>query len=133
MGDDMSSFKPPGVVDRQQTADAAKQEQRAKFKAASTDPSRVARQERHVEVGAARASRHAARDAAAEAKRQELAAETVKAAEIAAEAQRDLEAQREQADAAAAEQQAELLAEQKVARDERYAARKAAKKQRRKG
>lgn len=129
----MSSFKNPGVLDRRQASEAAKREQLANFKAGSADPSRVARQERHTAVAADRSARHAARDADAEGRKQELAAEVAKAAEIAAEAERVLDAQRVEAEAAAAQHQAETLAEQKAVRDARYAARKAAKKQRRKG
>jgi hypothetical protein len=132
-GDQVNSYKKPGVLDRRKSAEAAKREQLANFKAGSADPARVARHERHVAVSADRSARHAARDAAAEAKRQELAAEAARAAEIAAEAQRVLDHQRAEAEAEAAQHQAETLAEQKAARDARYAARKAAKKQRRKG
>jgi hypothetical protein len=81
----------------------------------------------------ARLVRMAEREAAKRAREAELAEQAARAAELAAQAQREAE----EADALLAAERDErailLEAEQKAARDARYAARKVAKKERRRG
>jgi hypothetical protein len=84
-------------------------------------------------VNEARASRVATRDAAKKLRTRELAEQAVRAAELAAHAQREGDKAKALAVAEAAERDAALAAGQKAERDARYAARKAAKKVRRRG
>lgn len=129
----MRAHKSPDFQQRQSDASAAKQAMMQRARAAASDPAIAERKTARDEMAKARAVRIAAQK---EAKR-------ARDAELAEEAARIVEAERlaelEEANAAAAraaeeaERQLVLLNEQKAARDARYAARKAAKKERRKG
>ena len=77
--------------------------------------------------------RAAEREAAKKAREAELAAQAAREAELAAQAAREAEEAKARAEAAEADRLAVLAAEQKAARDARYAARKADKKVRRRG
>lgn len=131
------SFKYPDLQERQQTAAAAKKAMLEKFKAAVNDPTaaekHAARHALHQARLARMAEREAANEAAGKAREAELAAQAARKAELAAKARREAEEAAARAEAEAAERTLSLLTEQKVARDARYAARKAAKKARRRG
>lgn len=123
----MPRFKDSNVSERLATANKAKQEMLARFKArpADDDPEVVARRQARLEASQARAARIAEREAAEAARKEREAAEEKirqeEAARLAAE-----EAEREAAERRLeADRQVALLAEQKAARDARYAARKA--------
>jgi hypothetical protein len=126
-------FKYPELQDRQKAAAAAKKALLEKFKAAANDPSIAEKQAARTAINDARLVRAAERETAKKAREAELAAQAAREAERDAQAKREAEeaaarAEREKADAA------ELLAmQQKAERDARYAARKAAKKERRRG
>jgi hypothetical protein len=131
----MSGYRDPNFNDRLSEAAKAKEALLAKFRAAPgpDDPTSIEKRRARQAVLEARAAREAERERVrqvreAEFKRQaEIAAkEAEEAARLAAEL-----AAREATEKA--EFDALLKAEQKVARDVRYAARKAAKKQRRRG
>ena len=129
----MSSYKDPDLQQRQRDAAAAKKATLEKFRAASDDPAVAIRHANRVAMNEARSVRIAEREAAKRAREAELAEQAARGAELA------LQAHRERLDflcfalAEKAEREALVAAEQKVARDARYAARKAAKKERRRG
>ena len=100
---------------------------------AAQDPGLADRLAERQAVNEAREARAAKREAAKKQREAEQAAEKARAAEAAAEAEREAERLKAAAEADEAEREILLAAEQKAARDARYAARKAAKKQRRKG
>lgn len=123
----------PDHNDRLSSAQQAKQALLAKFRQAAADPAVAERAAARSAVIAARQVREAEKEKrlAAEAAERERLAELERIAQAEAAAQAAAEAaerERQEAEAALA-----LLAQQKAARDARYAARKAAKKQRRKG
>ena len=129
----MSSYKDPDLQQRQNDAAAAKNATLEKFRAASEDPAVASRHASRVAVNEARLVRIAEREAAKRAREAELAEQATRAAEFASQAQREAEKVEALMAAEAGEREASLKAEQKVARDARYAARKAAKKERRRG
>lgn len=118
----MGSFKDPTFADRIDAAAKAKQALLERFKTQPlNDPERLARQAERMRIANERAAVKRARDA-------EKAAQKAREAELAAQAAREAAeaAARERAEKQA--QEAELLAQQKAARDARYAARKKRKK-----
>jgi hypothetical protein len=127
----------PDLQERQITAAAAKKAMLEKFRAALNDPGAEARRAERMAMHEARLLRTAEREAARKAHQAELDKQAAHAAELALKAQREAEAEAEKlraiAEAEKAEREAALKAEQKQARDARYAARKAAQKRRRKG
>ena len=129
----MSSFKYPDLHERQNTAGAAKKAMLEKFRATSQDPTSEQRRKERTAIHEARLVRMAEREAAKKVREAELAAQAARDAELALQAQ--CEAEEAAARLAAEEGERELakLAEQKAARDARYAARKAEKKVRRRG
>jgi hypothetical protein len=116
-------FKESDFADRQKAVAEAKKALLEKFRArpGPDDPEVVKRQAEREAVLAARVAREAEREAARKAKEAELAEEAAREAERKAQAEQDA--------AVDAVEQAKrhiaLLAEQKAARDARYAARKA--------
>ena len=124
----MSSFKYPDLHERQNSAAAAKKAMFEKFRAASQDPTAEERRKERIAIHEARLVRTAEREAAKKQRETERAAQVTREAELA-------EAEEATARLAAEEAEQELakLAEQKATRDARYAARKAAKKERRRG
>ncbi len=129
----MSSFKIPDLAQRNASAAEAKKGLLEKFRQASGDPGIAERLAARAEIARARAVREEKRAAERLVLQAQKAEEARQAAERAAEMQREVEASHAQDLALKAEKDLALLAEQKAARDERYAARKAAKKERRKG
>lgn len=129
----MTFHKGHDLHDRQRNASAAKTSIIEKFKLAANDPGAAERAAARKVIADARAVRMAEREAARKIRQAEMAEEARKAEAAAAE----LRAQAEQAEVQIkldlAERESALLVEQKAARDARYAARKAAKKERRKG
>ncbi len=123
------SYKPPDLQQRQRDAAAAKKAQLAKFRTASADPAVTERAAARVALNDARQVRAAAKKLR-EAKQAE---EEALRLELAAQAKREAEAAEVVRATEMAERAAALAVEQKAGRDSRYAARKAAKKQRRKG
>ncbi|TVV74050.1 DUF6481 family protein [Sphingomonas solaris] len=121
----MAGFKDPSFNDRAAAAAKAKQAALEKFKAKPVlDEATLAARRVAEEAKAAReAERRAARTAAKEAAEQEKLA-AIAAKEAAAREAEEAKA-REESDNIA--RQIELLAEQKAARDAKYAARKARK------
>jgi hypothetical protein len=121
------SFQDPDHQQRRSTAAAAKQAMLQKFRASSEDPEVARRHAARVAMNEARLVRIAEHETAKRAHETELAEQAARAAELAAQVQREAE----EAEALLAAQSAErailLKAEQKAARDARYAARKAAK------
>ncbi|WP_298254568.1 DUF6481 family protein [Bradyrhizobium sp.] len=115
----MSGFKEPGFADRQKAAQEARRNILNKFRSqpGPDDPAVKARQAEREALAAGRAKTNLAREAAkAERKRLEEEAAAAAAAEL-------LLAQEE-----VVARQVALEAEQKVARDARYAARKQKKR-----
>ncbi|MDB5643411.1 MAG: hypothetical protein JWN07_2728 [Hyphomicrobiales bacterium] len=131
----MSFLKTNDFAERQKNASAAKLSIIDKFKTASQNPDPAAAEKAaaRAEIAKAREIRVAEREAARKVRQAEMAEEARKVEALAAEqraaaAEAELQITRDNADREVA-----LLAEQKAARDARYAARKAAKKERRKG
>jgi hypothetical protein len=129
----LGSYKDPDFQQRQSSAATAKKSMLERFRAASEDPGVGERQAERAAVHEARQKRMTEREAAKKAREAEKAAEAARAAEVALEAEREAEKLKASLEADEAEREFLLAAEQKAARDARYAARKAAKKQRRKG
>jgi hypothetical protein len=129
----MSSYKDPDFQRRQSDAAAAKKAALEKFRTASEDPAVATRRATRVAVNEARLVRIAEREAAKRVREAELAEQVAHAAELAAQAQREAEKVEALIGAEKIEREASLKAEQKMARDARYATRKAAKKVRRRG
>jgi hypothetical protein len=126
-------FKYPELKDRQATADAAKKALLAKFRAAAQDPGLEEQRLKREAIHEAREKRAAEREAAKKAHEAELAAQAARAAELAAQAEREAQAAKTRLEAEEADRVALLELEKKAERDARYAARKAAKKERRRG
>jgi hypothetical protein len=126
-------FKYPELKDRQEAASAAKKAILEKFKAAANDPRIAERQAERIAIAEARQVRMAEREAAKKAREAELAAQRAREAELAAQAQREAEEAAARLKAEEAEKAEILAMQQKADRDARYAARKAAKKERRRG
>ena len=118
---------------RQSNSTAAKKALVEKLRATLHGPAAEERARARKAVHDARLARAAEREAVKAKLDAERAAEAARAAELAAQAARDAEAERIRLENEEAERQAALLIEQKAKRDERYAARKAAKKVRRRG
>ena len=125
-GDRMSRFRDrDNLIDRQSNSAAAKKAMLEKFRAAANDPEIAARRSA---IEAERLARRAERFAAGIEREAKRAEQLARDAEIAAKAKRETEEAEAVAAAELAEREATLKAEQKAARDMRYAARKAAKK-----
>src|SRR3954470_4937320 len=128
------AFRTPDLQDRQNTAAAAKKQLLERFRAASQDPNLADKLAERAKIHEAREARVAEREAEKKVRDAELAAQAVRDADAAAAAK--LKAER--LAIIAAEEEADrqritedgLKAEQKAKRDERYAARKASKKKR---
>jgi len=119
----MKSFKDPNYRDRIDTANKAKQSALEKFRAKlgeDEDPAVQERKAARQAAAVARDQRAVERKAAKIAEHERAAAERA-AAEATDRAERETRAQRE------AEEKVTLAAQQKAARDARYAARKARK------
>ena len=129
----MPSFRQPDVEERKQAAIAAKQAMLNRFKAAASDPELEKRKAERAAVAAARQEREAKREAARKLREAEKAEQKAREAERLAEEQSKAEAEAARLVAEEEELNQMILADQKAARDARYAARKLAKKQRRKG
>ncbi len=133
----MSQFRTPDAFERRNNAAAVKKAMLEKFRAASQDPELEAKRQERLAIVEARNERQAQRDAEREAQRKIREAEEARLAAIEAERQAQLAKEAEElaaleaADKAAANEN--LLAEQKAKRDARYAARKAAKKNKKRG
>jgi hypothetical protein len=119
----MSGFKQPDLLERQQAAAKAKKAALEKFRAKAADP---ALSDRLI----ARTASAAARKAIKKAREIEKAEKKALEAERAQQAARDAALQAERAKAESADRELALQAEQKAARDARYAARKARSKRR---
>ena len=106
-----------------------------KFKraAAPDNPEMIRKRQEREAIAAARVERQAGREAARLVEERERARAAEIAAAAAAEAARLAAEAAEREAVEAAERDAALKVEQKAARDARYAARKAAKKERRRG
>jgi len=129
----MSSFRSPDLVERRNNAAAVKKVMLEKFRAARQEPAFEQRRLKRNAVSKARAARADEREAAKKALKAELTVQAARAAELAAQAQRETEKAEVLAKAKAAEHDAAVAAEKKAERDARYAARKTAKKIRRRG
>jgi hypothetical protein len=129
-GDWMSRFRGPDFHERQRNAADARKAMVDKFRAAMTDPALA---ERRAAAEAESLIRRARREQARTKRDAERAERAARAAELAAIAQLEADEAAARAAAEADERDAALKAEQKAARDARYAARKAAKKERRRG
>jgi Family of unknown function (DUF6481) len=127
----MSNRSVPNLEERLKHASEARKSMLAKFKMSLVEgPAAIEKRQRRQAIAAARAARAVQREEA----RLREEGDRAKQAELAAHAAADAErAAPEQAAPEQAERNALLEAEQKAARDARYAARKAAKKQRRRG
>ena len=124
----MINFQDPDHQQRRSAAAAAKQAMLQKFRAASEHPEVAQRQAARIAISEARLLRIAEREAAKRAHEAELAEQAARAAELAAQAQREAKEAAALLAAQNAEREILLKAEQKAARDARYAVRKAAKK-----
>ncbi len=125
----MKGYKIPNLDTRQRDAAAAKKAQLLKVRAASADPAIKERATARVALNEARQVRAAAKKLRAAKQAEEDALK----AELALQAKREADAAEVVRAADMAEREVALAAEQKSRRDARYAARKAAGKQRRKG
>ncbi len=119
----MSGFKQPDLAERQQAAAKAKKAALEKFRAKAADPALADRL-------IARTASAADRKALKNLREREKAEKEARDAERAAQAARDAALQAERAKAESAERERALQAEQKAARDARYAARKSRSKRR---
>jgi hypothetical protein len=129
----MSSYKGPDLQQRQSNAAEAKKAMLERFRAASEDPAVAKRHASRAAINQQRLVRVAEREAANKVREAELAEQAARAAELALQAQREAEKAEALAATEKAEREAALEVEQKAVRDARYAARKAAKKERRRG
>jgi hypothetical protein len=129
----MNGNKVPDIQQRQSTAAAAKKAMLEKFRAASDDPAVAKRLVARTAVYEARLVRNAEREAGNRTREAALAEQAAHAVEVAVQAQGEAEKAKALLAAEQVEREAALEAEQKAARDTRYAARKAAKKVRRRG
>jgi len=131
----LSSYKSPDFKNRLESAAKARQATLEKFRSApgQDDPAVVARDAARRTMIAAREKRTMDREVARKAREAEIAAEAARVAEAAAEAERQAAELAALEIAEQMKRDAAVKAEQKAARDVRYAARKAAKKERRRG
>lgn len=129
----MNGYKGPDLQQRQSNAAAAKKAMLEKFRAASVDPAVAQLQATRVAVNEARVVRVAEREVAKRVRTAELAEQAARDTERIAQAQREAEKAEALIAVEKAGHSAALEAEQKAVRDARYAARKAAKKERRRG
>ena len=129
----MTGYRDLHPKERQSNAIAAKKALVEQLRAASQGPAAEERRKAREALNEERLARATEREAAKAKLKAEQVAEAAKAAEVSAQAQREAEAEKVRLAAKEAERAATLLLEQKVARDARYAARKAEKKIRRRG
>ena len=127
----MGNYKNPSFEDRRSDAAKAKEATLAKFRQSPgpLDPLTIQKDRERAAITAARAARAAERELARRAQE----AETIVQAGISAETERLLAEQAAREAAEQVQRDAALKAEQKATRDVRYAARKTAKKERRRG
>jgi hypothetical protein len=131
----MSSQSDTNLEERMSRAAKAKNAMLAKFKRAvdPENPATIEKRRQREAIVSARTERLSQRETARQEHERELALQAALAAE-AAEAKRRSAAEQATREAAAeAEREAVLKVEQKAVRDARYAARKVAKKERRRG
>jgi hypothetical protein len=130
----MSNQGNPSLEERLKHASEAKKATLAKFKMSLIEtPAVIEKRNRRQAIAAARAERSAQRAGARLRQERDRAKQAELAAQAAADAERAAAEQAARDAAEQAERNALLAAEQKAVRDARYAARKAAKKQRRRG
>jgi hypothetical protein len=129
----MAGYRDLDPKERQSNATAAKKALVEKLRATLHGPAADERAKHRQAINDQRLARAGEREAAKAKLEAEQAAEAARAAELAAQARREEEAEKIRLEHEEAERQVALLAEQKAKRDERYAARKAAKKVRRRG
>lgn len=128
----MASFRDTDLQDRQKNASEARKAMLQKFLAKAEDPTLEQRRAERAAIEEARRIRQAEREAAKKREAERLAAEAAARAAAEAEEKRladELAAIKAKEDA---DNMVKLLAEQKAARDARYAARKAASNKRKK-
>ena len=123
------------LQDRLSVAAQAKKSMLENFKKSLIldDPAKIESRRQREAILVARAEREAQREVSRQQREAELARQALIEAEAAAAAKHAMKEQAARDAAEQAERQVALLAEQKTARDIRYAARKAAKKERRRG
>lgn len=119
----MAGFKQPDFIERREAAAKARKAALEKFRAKAADPGLAERL-------TARRVRAAERDAIKTRREIERAESKAREAERAQAAARDAAIEAERAMAESAERERTLQAEQKAARDARYAARKSRSKRR---
>jgi Family of unknown function (DUF6481) len=130
----MSNRTSPDLEERLKHASEAKKSMLAKFKMSLIEtPAVIEKRNQRQAIVAARAERAAQREEARLRQERDRAKLAELAAQAAADAERVAAEQAARDAAEQAEREALLEAEQKTARDARYTARKAAKKQRRRG
>jgi hypothetical protein len=117
----MAGFREPDFKERQKAAARAQQAELNKFRATAADPAVAERQQ-------SRAADVADRRAAKQIRAAEKAEQKARAAEAAMQAARDAAIAAEIATAEKTKRELAKLAEQKAARDARYASRKARSK-----
>jgi hypothetical protein len=128
----MASFRDTDLQDRQKNASEARKAMLQKFLAKAEDPTLEQRRAERAAIEEARRVRQAEREAERKREAERLAAEAAARAAAEAEEKRiaeELAALKAKEDA---DNMVKLLAEQKAARDARYAARKAASNKRKK-
>jgi len=113
----MSGFKQPDFAERQEIAAKARQAALEKFRAKAADPARADRLTARTASAVERRASKSVRDI-------EKAEKKASDAERARQAERDAAIAAERAKTESAQRKVALLAEQKAARDARYAARK---------
>jgi hypothetical protein len=128
----MASFKDTDLKDRQKNASEARKAMLEKFLAKAEDPVLEQRRVERAAVEEARRIRQAEREAAKKVEAERLAAEAAARALAEAEAKRIAEEEAARKAKEEADSMMTLLADQKAARDARYAARKAASNKRKK-
>jgi len=119
----MTGFKNPNFVERQEVAAKAKQAALERFRAKAADPALAERLKARATSAADRTAIKNVRDA-------EKAEAKVRDAERAQQSERTAAIESERANAEGAERVLAFQAEQKTARDARYAARKSRSKHR---
>jgi len=129
----LSQFRSPDVFERRNNAAAVKKALLDKFRAASQDPTLEQKRLERIAINEARAARMTEREAARKVREAELARLAAIEAERQAQAKREAEELETLIAAEKEAAEATLAAQKKVERDARYAARKAAKKERRRG
>jgi len=124
----------PDLRERQEDSARAKKALLEKFRAAPgpADPAVAERRAAREALLVERTARAAQRETAKRAHEVELGQQAARAAELAAQAQREAVETKARTAAERAEREAAVLVEQKAARDKRYATRKAVKKKPRK-